>query len=334
MGVSLAAMMATAPGWAEIRGLDARLASYDYPYPVRTLPLQAQWQRLELAYMDVAAESTTSTLPRGTVLLLHGKNFSGAYWADTIALLTKQGYRVVVPDQIGFGKSSKPVDYQYGFDAMAAQTAALLDQLDQGSVHVVGHSMGGMLGARFALLFADRTRSLTLVNPIGLEDWRRWIGHVPVGDWYAAEMQKSPDDVREYMRKAYFAGQWKTEYEPLVEIQAGWIAGPDRERMARVSALTYDMILGQPVVHEFPHIAVPTLLIIGQRDRTALGRNRVDAAAAEQMGRYPELGRAAAAAIAGARLVPVDGAGHLPQVEQFDAYATALTGFLADNEHR
>ncbi len=68
-----------------------------------------------MAYMDVTAKNPNSK----TVVLLHGKNFNGAYWKTTIEALTKEGYRVIVPDQIGFGKSSKPVGYQFTFQQLA-----------------------------------------------------------------------------------------------------------------------------------------------------------------------------------------------------------------------
>ena len=71
-----------------------------------------------------------------------------------------------------------------------------------------------------------------------------------------SERKATPDSVRAYMRENYFAGQWKPDYEPLVEIQAGWLLGPDRERMAWTSALTTDMVFTQPVVHEFPDLKV------------------------------------------------------------------------------
>ena len=63
-----------------------------------------------------------------TVVLFHSKNFFGAYWEPTIEVLRKAGYRVVVPDQIGFGKSSKP-DAPYSFHRMGLDTATLLDRL-------------------------------------------------------------------------------------------------------------------------------------------------------------------------------------------------------------
>lgn len=155
-------------------------------------------------------------------MLLHGKNFSGVYWASTIVPLVAAGYRVVAPDQIGFGKSSKPEDYQFSFHALATHTRDLLDELGVSEVAVVGHSMGGMLVTRFALMFADRTSKLVLVNPIGLEDWKRMVPYVTIDEWYQGELKKTPEKVKAYMTTAYFDGVWKDEYQPLVELQAGW----------------------------------------------------------------------------------------------------------------
>src|SRR5690606_7254320 len=85
--------------------LDIMLSNYEYPNEVHFLNLESQGQDLRMAYMDVLPQKANGK----TVTLLHGKNFNGAYWKTTIDALTKEGYRVIVPDQIGFGKSSKPV---------------------------------------------------------------------------------------------------------------------------------------------------------------------------------------------------------------------------------
>ena len=303
---------------------DARLSEYAYPYPVDTLAFTEQGIDLEMAYMDVRPQS-----PNGeAVLLLHGKNFSGAYWASTIDALTAEGFRAIVPDQIGFGKSSKPTAFQYSFHALARHTHRLLGALGIERAAVVGHSMGGMLAVRFALMYPDRTTRLALVNPIGLEDWKRAVPYLPVDGWTEQELAKEPEDVKAYMREAYFGGEWREAYDPLLEIQQGWIAGPDHPTIARVSALTYDMIFTQPVVHEFGDVAVPTLLVIGQRDRTALRRDAAPPAAQDTLGNYPALGQRAATAIPDARLVELDDVGHVPQVEAFDRYIEALTAFL------
>jgi pimeloyl-ACP methyl ester carboxylesterase len=310
---------------ASAPGLDALLTAYDYPYPVAYREFRDQQQDLRLAYMDVQPETGPA---RGAVLLLHGKNFSGAYWARTIATLRERGWRVIVPDQIGFGKSTKPRAFQFSFQALASHTAALLDQLGVERVAVVGHSMGGMLATRFALMYPARTTGLVLVNPIGLEDWKRVVPYAPISAQYQAELARTPDAIKQYMTQSYFDGAWKPEYDPLLEIQAGWALGPDRELIAWVSALTADMIFTQPVLYEFGDVRVPTLLIIGQRDRTALGKQLVSREVAATLGDYLQLGPRAARAIPGARLVALRGVGHVPQYEAFPAYIQALIEFL------
>jgi pimeloyl-ACP methyl ester carboxylesterase len=262
------------------------------------------------------------------VLLLHGKNFSGAYWGSTIEALVADGYRVIAPDQIGFGKSTKPRRFQFSFHELARHTQALLADLGVASATVVGHSMGGMLAARYALMFPERTDALVLVNPIGLEDWKTVVPYRSVDALYQGELSSTPERIKEYMRKAYFDGQWKPAYDALVEVQAGWTLGPDRELLAWVSALTSDMIFTQPVVYELPLIRVPTLLVIGTRDRTAVGRNSMPPEIASTLGDYTALGDKAAAVIPGAELVKLDDVGHVPQFEAFDRYMSALREFL------
>lgn len=305
---------------------DARLSLYEYPYPVKFADLKAQGRPVQMAYMDVpAVADKPAKLP---VLLLHGKNFSGAYWARTVDALTKAGHRVLVPDQIGFGKSSKPTDVQYSFQLLAELTHEVVTQVGLSELAVVGHSMGGMLATRYALMFPEETKRLALVNPIGLEDWQTVVPYRDVEAWYQRELGSTPEGVKKYMLNAYFAGQWKPEYDPLLEIQAGWATGPDKATTARVSALTYDMIFTQPVVQDFPRIRQPTLLIIGQRDRTALGKDAVSPEVAQKLGDYPALGRLAKQRIPGAKLVELKGVGHVPQFEAFDSYIKALTEFF------
>ncbi|WP_245678151.1 alpha/beta fold hydrolase [Chondromyces crocatus] len=304
--------------------LDPELTSYPYPFPVQFFSFTSQRQALRMAYMDVAPAR-----PNGrVVLLLHGKNFSGAYWEPTIRALGERGFRVVVPDQVGFGKSSKPEAYQFTFQALAENTRALLDSLGVERVSVIGHSMGGMLAARWTLMMPKRTEKLVLVNPIGLEDWKLVVPYRSVDAWYQQELAATPESIREYQRTSYYDGTWKPEYERLIEIQAGWSRHPEFKRVAWNAALTYDMIFTQPVVYELQHIAVSTLLLIGQRDRTALGKAWASKEAAGTLGDYPALGRKAAQAILGSRLVELGGVGHLPQVEAFEAYRDALVPFL------
>lgn len=323
--IALAPLASHAAPPADAARFDAQLSGYAYPHPVKTRRFEAQRQTLTMAYMDVQ--------PRGaangeTVLLLHGKNFSGAYWKGTIDALVARGYRVVVPDQIGFGKSSKPAHFQFTFHALATHTRDLLTDLQIKRVTVVGHSMGGMLATRFALMFPAIADRLVLVNPIGLEDWQQFVGYVPIDAWYAAELKKTPEKVRAYMKTAYFDGKWTPAYDALAELQAGWTQSKDYPQIAWVSALTYDMIYTQPVVHDFPRVTQPTLLVIGDRDRTALGRGSAPPEVAAKMGRYDALGPKTRDAIPNATLVVLPGVGHIPQYEAPDAWLKALGGFL------
>src|ERR1700723_104883 len=125
-----------------------------YPYPVSYLPLTLYGQDVRMAYMDVPPEGQ----PNGrTVVLLHGMNFGGFYFGGPngpIAALRAAGFRVVAPDQIGFGRSSKPI-IPYNFHDMALNTRALLQSLGIARAAIVGHSMGGMLAARFTASYTD-----------------------------------------------------------------------------------------------------------------------------------------------------------------------------------
>ncbi|MCB9741679.1 MAG: alpha/beta hydrolase [Alphaproteobacteria bacterium] len=301
------------------------LEGFDYPFPVQRLALRSQAQDLSMAYLDVKPER-----PNGeTIVLLHGKNFCAATWEQSIRALSAQGYRVVAPDQIGFCKSSKPERYQFSLAQLAANTHALLEHLGVPRARVMGHSMGGMLAIRYALQYPEATTQLLLVNPIGLEDWR--AAGVPwrsVDEWYAGALKTTHDSIRAYQQKAYFAGDWKPEYDRWVDMLGGMYAGPGKEQVAWTQALASDMIFNQPVVYELPQLQVPTVLFIGQRDRTAIGRDRATPALAEALGDYPALGRAAAEAIPDATLVPFEGLGHSPHVEAPERFHAALTQAL------
>src|SRR5207248_8504798 len=113
----------------------------------------------------------------------------------TINALTAAGYRVVVPDQIGFGKSSKPLT-PLSFDMYARNTAALLDSLNLPKVDIVAHSMGGMLAVRFARSYPDRVGKLLLAAPIGLEAHRNFVPPVDSDRIDADEDNRTADGYR------------------------------------------------------------------------------------------------------------------------------------------
>ncbi len=280
----------TAPTYA--MPLGSAMEEYAYPFPVSFLLVEVEGKPVRMAYMDMRP---TANANGRTVILLHSKNFYGSYWEQTIRALTQVGFRVVVPDQIGFGKSSKP-DIRYSFDLLASNTARLLDELNIQQAAIVGHSMGGMLAVRFARTYPQRTTHLVLENPIGLEDYRLAIPPQDFATLYRNEINQTPEAYRQFVR-GYFVG-WQPEYERFVEVRARTALGGEFLRWARASALTYQMIYQQPVRHEFNLIRTPTLLIIGQEDRTVVGGNYVSEEVRRTLGQYPQLGKQAALVIA------------------------------------
>ena len=304
---------------------DKRLSGYDYPYPVQTYEFTSQGQDLEMAYMHLPP--TREGQP--TVLLLHGKNFNGAYWHGTAAFLQSQGYGVVMPDQIGFGKSSKPKDYQYSFPALAQNTKGLLESIGIDKSIVVGHSMGGMLASRFTLLYPDATEKLILVNPIGLENYLQYVQYKDVDFFYQNELKQAPEKIVAYQKQNYYDGAWNDHYASLTKPLVGWVQGPDWQDLAYVNALTYDIIFTQPVIEEFKDFQVPATLIIGTRDRTGPGRNWKRPGVERELGRYDQLGAEVKARNPEIEVIELPGLGHLPQIENFAVFKQAFLNALA-----
>lgn len=307
-----------------IQLLDLQLANYDYGYPSTTLVIESQNQKLEMSYMYVKPQSFNGK----TIMLLHGKNFNGAYWKTTIDALTKKGFAVLVPDQIGFGKSTKPLNFQYTFQELAKNTKLILEKEKIDKLSVLGHSMGGMLAARFALMYPDVVEKLILANPIGLEDWKVKVPYKPIHFWYEYELKANFESLKKYQQINYYDNQWQPEYDEWVNILAGWTLNSQYPIIAYNNALTFEMIFTQPVVYEFPNINTKTLLIIGTRDRTAMASFLAAPEVAKTMGRYDILGKMTQKAIPNSELVELDGVGHLPHIEAFERFIHPLIHFL------
>ncbi|MCB8887754.1 alpha/beta fold hydrolase [Vreelandella malpeensis] len=302
---------------------DGELSGFEYAYPVERFEFESQGQEMQMAYLDVAPQEGSAN--GRTIVLMHGKNFCAGTWEATIEALVDEGYRVIAPDQIGFCKSTKPEHYQFSFHQLAANTNALLDELETEVVTVIGHSMGGMLATRFALMYPERTEQLVMVNPIGLEDWKALgVPYQSIDDGYASELETSAEGIRDYQRSTYYVDTWEPEYDRWVEMLAGMYAGEDGELVAWNQALTSDMVFTQPVVYEFGELEMPTLLLIGEQDNTAIGKGRASEDVQATLGRYDELGEKTAQAIPDATLVSFPELGHSPQIQAPERFHEAL----------
>ncbi|PKU21823.1 alpha/beta fold hydrolase [Telmatospirillum siberiense] len=322
----LAVVLPASASAADGPAYGAELEGFSYPAPVNQFKFASQGAGLHMAFMDIQPAR-----PNGrTVVLLHGKNFCGATWEASMIALSQAGYRVVVPDQIGFCKSSKPAHYQYSFQQLAANTRALLDSIGVGRVTLVGHSTGGMLAVRYALAYPEQVEQLVLTNPIGLEDWKaEGVPWQSVDQWFERELKTSADTIRSYEQSTYYAGQWRPDFEPWVRMLAGMYRGPGRRIVAWNSALLYDMIFTQPVVYELGRLSMPTLLLIGDKDTTAIGKQFASPEVRARIGHYPDLAKRTAAAIPHATLVEFPDLGHAPQMQDPEAFHKALLAGLA-----
>src|SRR5580704_9386285 len=302
------------------------LEGFAYPYPVSLLPMVNDGEQVRMAYMDVAPAQ-----PNGrTVVLLHGRNFPSSYWAPVIKTLTEAGYRVVVPDQIGFGKSSKPQG-ELHFDTLARNTMALLDHLGIARADVVAHSLGGMLAVRIARAYPDRVNHLVPTAPIGLEDYRLYVPPTPTEKILEAEDKLTAEGYREQLETNYSIKLPPDQITPFIDARFNIKGSAEYPRWLRAFVASAQMIYREPVVQEIPLISQPTLFIMGADDHNAPGRPNAPEALRSKMGQNAELAKALAALMPDARAEVIPNTGHLVFLEAPEKYDELLLSFLASH---
>ena len=327
IAVALAAASWSMPALAQSADLGPNLERFAYPWPVKWFETRSQGAEARMAYLDVPPSVAANGR---TVVLFHGKNFCAATWEATIRDLAARGYRVIAPDQIGFCKSSKPAGYQYSFHTLAALTEALLDHAGAGEVAIVGHSTGGMLAVRFALLFPERVSRLVLVNPLGLNDTlAEGVPYTDLQQLRAEEAKTDRASIKAYQQRVYYDGRWKPEYDRWVDMLAGQYASAGGDSVREAQARLSDMIQTQPVASEFGRVRQPVTLIVGQKDKTAFRANAAPEAVRAAIRTVPQAAETAVKAFPNARLVRLAELGHSPQVEDPARFHATLAQALS-----
>ena len=290
-----------------------------YPFAVSYLPLTLYGQDVRIAFMDVAPLGR----PNGhTVVLFHGNNFAGFYFGPVIEVLRKEGFRVIAPDQIGYGRSSKPI-IPYNFHDMARNTRLILQSLKIDTAMIVGHSMGGMLAARFATQYPDMTERLVLYNPIGLTDARFDRPWDSTDEAYKRTLASSYQSIRASIMRyvAHNPAAWTPEFETYTRVRYAWTLSADWPRLAMVQTLINQVQYADPVVDDWAHIKAPTLVFGGADDSlpgsAALFRERMKYVADT----IPN-GKA--------RLLLLPGLGHVPHMEAPAQTLPPLVAFLKE----
>lgn len=288
------------------------LEDIPYPHPVHYLALNRFGQDMRLAYMDVAPSGAANGR---TVVLLHGMNFYGEAWRPTIEALRSEGFRVVVVDQIGYGRSSKPI-VAYDLNFKVSNTKALLDHLGIERAGIVGHSMGGMVASRFAMVYPQATSHVAMVNQIGLSDQRQSRPWRDTQEVYEGALNGTSYTSVLRNHQIYYP-QWRPEYLEYVRRQYGWTLSGDWPRMAMIRALQQQVLYEDPVVYDWPHIRTKALVIGGEQDGLTP--------------RYGELARGVSETLPNAALILYPGIGHNPHFEIPDRFHADLARFLASD---
>lgn len=301
------------------------LEGWPYPAPVHFFTYVIDGQSARMAYMDIPPAKGARNL---AVVLLHGKNFDSSYWEGPIKDLTGAGYRVIVPDQIGFNKSSKP-SIAYSFDILAEATINLLGSLQIRDAVFIGHSTGGMLAVRIATAYPGSVAKLVLEDPIGLVDYRRFIPPQSTETLLASERRQTVASYRTFIKR-FFPLLPATAMEPFVEWRLRVALSSEYERFCAAAALTYQMIYREPVRDEYKDIKAKTLMIVGSADESAPLKAYATPEMAAKLPSIPQAAPEAVKDIPGARLVVVDKAGHVPHLEMPDHFRETVLGFLAD----
>jgi len=301
------------------------LEGWPYPAPVHFFNYVIDGQSARMAHMDIPPTSGARNL---AVVLLHGKNFDSSYWEGPIKDLAGAGYRVIVPDQIGFNKSSKP-GIAYSFDVLAEATINLLGSLQIREAIFLGHSTGGMLAVRIATAYPAYVAKLILEDPIGLVDYRRFIPPQTTETLLANERRQTVTTYRVFIKR-FFPLLPAKEMEPFVEWRMRVALSSEYERFCKAAALTYQMIYREPVRDEYKDIKAKTLMIVGSADESAPLKAYAPPEMAAKLPSIPQAAPEAVKDIPGACLVVVDKAGHVPHLEMPDHFRASVLGFLAE----
>jgi len=232
------------------------------------------------------------------VLMTHSIMASSMMWERQMALLADRGFRVIAIDTRGHGGSTEPPQGPYGMDDLAADTVAVMDALDIRQAHYIGLSLGGMSGFGLGIRYPQRFLSLVLCD--ARADWPApavWEERIVAArEGGCAALAQAT--VLRWFGQAFVDSHPDVAARFVDTIGATALDGFVGCAQA-IQGLDYLDRLGQ--------IALPVTLIVGANDKP------LPEAMAEIRTRIP-----------GARLEIIPDAGHLPNIDQPEAFDAAL----------
>jgi 3-oxoadipate enol-lactonase len=239
------------------------------------------------------------------VLFVHGYPFDRSIWSHQVAAL--DGYRRIAPDLRGMGASDAP-DLGYSMEIYAADLAALLDVLAVEEVVLCGLSMGGYIAFECLRRWRQRVRGLVLMDTRAEADTAE--GRKARDAAAALARDGGADAVTESLLPQVLGRSTRTGASITVERVRGMMSSTPVPGLVGALAAMRDRPDSSPLLAELA--GVPTLVMVGEEDALT----------------PPDVARAMADRIPGARLVTIPGSGHLPPVERPVETTRALLEFL------
>lgn len=238
------------------------------------------------------------------LLLVHGLGSSTLDWEFQTAVLAAH-YRVIALDLRGHGRSDKPIEH-YSIAGFAEDVAALIEHLKLGPVHLVGISMGGMVGFQLGVERPELLQSLTIVNSGPEVKAKSFADCVQIAKRWSFSRLLSLDTIAKGLAKLLFPKPEQIELR--LKIERRW---PRNDKRAYLSSL--DAIIGWGVRDRISHISCPVLVVSGDRDYTSVASKE-----------------AYVSEIADARLLVIDDSGHASPMDQPDIFNAQLLNFLEE----
>ncbi len=196
-----------------------------------------------------------------TIVLVQGLGQKSSGWQLQVPYFRSKKMRVLVYDNIGVGKSSRP-DYPYSMELYVDILKNLLDQLNiTKKVHLCGISMGGMIAQHFALTYPDRLKTLILIATAAKCEVK------PLIDMIESMADKSPEERMEGLLPALFSSSFirtikkdKNLYEML---KADFLTDETRVQDYVNQSKAIEK---HNTIDQLGNINTPTLIIVGTRD--------------------------------------------------------------------
>ncbi len=250
--------------------------------------------------------------------LVHGLASNAGFWRYNIPELTKH-FRVIAVDLPGYGKSQKG-DYTYSMSFYADQIKKLIDELNLKNVVYVGHSMGGQIGIKLAIKYPTLLNKLILASPAGFEEFQRGEG-----DWLRSVMtikgvkSTTEEGIRRNLAMNFYS--WNDKWEWMVEERVRMRKASDFDEFCYAVVRCVNGMLDEPTFDKLSLIKTPTLVIYGKYDGLIPNPYL-------NPGYTSDVFENGAKDIKDVKLVELDDAGHMIQIEKSDEFNQAVLNFL------